>query len=188
MTVPRQWDTLIGLTATDVTGDKVGHVSRIYLDESTGKPEWITVTTGMFGMRGSFAPLHGSSVRSDQLVLAVSKQLVLDAPNIDDDGHLDDAESAALYQHYASYRGPAAEDRGEGADLGGYQKRHARDTGAEHELELHAERPVVSKETVPVERARLATESVADEEQVSEEVRKERMDEPEVDTRPREDR
>jgi uncharacterized protein (TIGR02271 family) len=61
-------------------------------------------------------------------------------------------------------------------------------TEAEHEVQLHAERPVVSKETVPVERVRLTTESVAGEEQVSEEVRKEQIDEPEVETRPREGR
>ena len=47
---------------------------------------------------------------------------------------------------------------------------------------LNAERPVVTKETVPVERVRLATETVAGEQQVSEEVRKEQIDDPEVDT------
>jgi uncharacterized protein (TIGR02271 family) len=56
-------------------------------------------------------------------------------------------------------------------------------TEAEHEVRLHAERPVVTKETVPVERVRLATESVTGEEQVSEEVRKEQIDQPEVETR-----
>jgi uncharacterized protein (TIGR02271 family) len=56
-------------------------------------------------------------------------------------------------------------------------------TEDEHEVQLNAERPVVTKETVPVERVRLATESVAGEERVSEEVRKEQIDEPEVDTR-----
>jgi stress response protein YsnF len=53
----------------------------------------------------------------------------------------------------------------------------------EHEVQLNAERPVVTKETVPVERVRLATESVASEEQVSEKARKEQIDELEVDTR-----
>ncbi|MCU1605617.1 MAG: protein of unknown function DUF2382-like protein, partial [Modestobacter sp.] len=43
---------------------------------------------------------------------------------------------------------------------------------AEHEVTLHAERPVVDKEAVPVERVRLDTETVTDQEQVSETVRK----------------
>ena len=46
----------------------------------------------------------------------------------------------------------------------------------EHEVVLHEERPVVETETVPVERIRLGTETTTDEETVSEEVRKERVE------------
>ncbi len=46
----------------------------------------------------------------------------------------------------------------------------------EHEVILHEERPVVEKETVPVERVRLGTETVTDEATVDEEVRKERIE------------
>jgi PRC-barrel domain protein len=129
MTISKQWDKLIGLTATDADGDKIGQVGQVYLDEGTGQPEWVTVSTGLFGTRQSFAPLDGCSVRDGQLVLAVSKQLVKDAPSVEDDGRLSEAEVTALYQHYAA----------------------------------HLDR--------------------AGEEQVSEEVRKEQIDEPEVDTR-----
>jgi uncharacterized protein (TIGR02271 family) len=267
MTNPQQWDNLIGLTATDAAGDKIGDVGQVYLDDSSGEPAWVTVKTGMFGLRESFAPLYGSSVRGDQLVLAVSKQLVKDAPSIDDDGHLSDAEAGALYQHYAAYLGSAGSDGAEGADTGGCAGRHVdgglegaengsqgydtsgpttddamtrseerlrvgtenvqtgrarlrkyvvtenvsttvpvsheevrlerepiteanRDaalcgadiTEEEHELTLHAERPVVAKETVPVERVRLSTETVTEEQQVNEQVRKEQIDEPDVDS------
>jgi uncharacterized protein (TIGR02271 family) len=46
----------------------------------------------------------------------------------------------------------------------------------EHEIVLHEERPVVEKETVPVERVRLDKETVTDEVTVDEEVRKERIE------------
>jgi uncharacterized protein (TIGR02271 family) len=46
----------------------------------------------------------------------------------------------------------------------------------EHVVTLHEERPVVEKEAVPVERVRLATETVTDEETVSADVRKEQID------------
>ncbi|MDQ2850146.1 MAG: PRC and DUF2382 domain-containing protein [Actinomycetota bacterium] len=49
-------------------------------------------------------------------------------------------------------------------------------TEEEHEVTLHAEQPVVQKETVPVERVRLDTETVTGEQEVTEEVRKERID------------
>jgi uncharacterized protein (TIGR02271 family) len=47
---------------------------------------------------------------------------------------------------------------------------------AEHEVVLHEERPVVAKETVPVERVRLEKEEVTEEEIVGEEVRRERIE------------
>ena len=46
----------------------------------------------------------------------------------------------------------------------------------EHEVVLHEERPVVEKEAVPVERVRLDTETVTEQESVSDEVRKERVE------------
>ncbi len=46
----------------------------------------------------------------------------------------------------------------------------------EHEVVLQAERPVVEKEAVPVERVKLGTETVHGEETVSEEVRKEQVE------------
>lgn len=46
----------------------------------------------------------------------------------------------------------------------------------EHEVTLHEERPVVAKETVPVERIRLDKETVTDQETVSEEVREENIE------------
>jgi uncharacterized protein (TIGR02271 family) len=47
---------------------------------------------------------------------------------------------------------------------------------AEHEVVLHEEEPVVEKRTVPKERVRLEKDAVTDEEQVSEQIRKERIE------------
>jgi uncharacterized protein (TIGR02271 family) len=46
----------------------------------------------------------------------------------------------------------------------------------EHEVVLHTEEPVVEKRTVPKERVRMDTETTTEERQVSEDVRKERID------------
>ena len=46
----------------------------------------------------------------------------------------------------------------------------------EHEVTLHAERPVVTTEAMPVERVRLGKETVTDQETVSGEVRKEQIE------------
>jgi uncharacterized protein (TIGR02271 family) len=49
-------------------------------------------------------------------------------------------------------------------------------TEEEHEVVLHEERPVVATEAVPVERVRLGTETVTEQETVSGEVRKEQVE------------
>jgi uncharacterized protein (TIGR02271 family) len=46
----------------------------------------------------------------------------------------------------------------------------------EHEVVLHEEQPVVEKQTVPKERVRMGTETITDEQQVSDSVRKEQID------------
>jgi uncharacterized protein (TIGR02271 family) len=56
---------------------------------------------------------------------------------------------------------------------------------AEQDVILHAEKPVVRKETMPVERARLRTETVSDEQTVSGKVRKEQFEVTDDDRKPR---
>ncbi len=58
-------------------------------------------------------------------------------------------------------------------------------TEEEHEVTLTEERAVVTKEAVPVERVRLGTETVTDEQTVTEEVRKEQIDADTGETTPR---
>src|SRR5438552_278250 len=55
----------------------------------------------------------------------------------------------------------------------------------EHEVTLRAERPVVAKEAVPAERVRLTTDTVTEDAAVNETVRKERIEEPDVEGNPR---
>jgi len=41
----------------------------------------------------------------DEVTLAVSKEQIKDAPNVDDDGRIDAGEQEALYRHYAGHLG-----------------------------------------------------------------------------------
>jgi uncharacterized protein (TIGR02271 family) len=252
MTNPFTTENLLGRTAIDSSGSKIGKVGQLYLDDQTSQPVWVTVSTGLFGTNESFAPLYGASFQGDDLVLAVSKDKVKDAPNMAADGHLDDSENYALYSYYAGdlgYSQPTPSTDGaenttsQGNDTSGpstdgamtrsEERLHVgteqvetgrarlrkyvvtemvtktvpvsheevrierepitdanRDTALqgsqiseeEHEVTLHAEQPIVSKETVPVERVRLATDTVTENQTVTEEVRKEQIDQVETDT------
>jgi uncharacterized protein (TIGR02271 family) len=241
MTTTEELQDMEGQTAVDVNGAKLGKIGQIYVDDRTGQPLWVTITTGMFGTKQSFAPLHGSRPDGGDLHLAVTKDMVTDAPGVEADGHIKDSENEALYTYYDGYlggrdgiqghdtSGPATDDAmtrseerlhvgTEQADAGRARlrkyvvtenvtqtvpvsheevrlerepvtdaNRGAAVSGSdisedEHEVTLRAERPVVNKETVPVERVRLGTETVTEDHEVSETLRKEQIDDPDVST------
>jgi hypothetical protein len=89
-----------GLTVIDLDGDPVGTITDIYVDDVTGRPEWATVNTGLFGSRTTFVPLAQAELRERRVWVPFGRAFIKDAPNIDVDGHLEAAEEASLYGHY----------------------------------------------------------------------------------------
>lgn len=248
---------LMNLTAYDTDGEKIGSIGQVYRDDATGRPEWVTVKTGWFGMKESFIPLVGATSDGEALHVPHAKELVKDAPRVDADQHLDVDEERRLYRHYGldgaagngngngkgkrtSVEAPGiatgtyVDDRRAAGAAGNGGKRgeeelirseerlrvgttdeevgRARlkkivvtenvtttvpvsheevrvvrepiregervrgDIGeAETEVTLHAERAVTRKESVPVERVRLETEKVTEQQEVSDTVRKEQV-------------
>ena len=92
----------IGHEVVDTAGEKVGKVSTIYVDDQTGQPEWLTVSTGLFAKRSSFVPLEDATADGDRLVIGYDKARVKDAPQVDDDGdgHITPEEEQELYRYY----------------------------------------------------------------------------------------
>ena len=263
----RNLGSVIGSTAVDRDGDKLGKVGQIFLDDETGRPEWATIHTGLFGTKETFVPLSSADFTGDQLRVGFEKSRVKDAPHIDaDSGHLSPQEEDELYRYYGlsgsgteqtrttgrttgtdrdgdgiregiregirddargtvghDTSGPTTDDAmtrsEEQLDVGTRTEEigrarlrkyvvtenvtetvpvsreevrverepitdanigNALDGPAiseeEHEVTLHAERPVVEKEAVPVERVRLDTETVTDTETVSADIRKEQIE------------
>jgi uncharacterized protein (TIGR02271 family) len=248
-----------GRTMVDRDGNRIGSIEDIYADDQSGAPEWALVKTGLFGTKSSYVPIARASERNGDVHVPFEKQLVKDAPRIEADQHLSEAEERELWRHYGLDYGagqaatPAqprtdteASDRSAGvaagrrevgeetADRGadaamtrseeelnvGTQTRERgrvrlrkyvtteevtqtvpvrreevrlerepitdANVGAatsgpdlsedEHEVVLHEEQPVVDKQVVPRERVRLDTDTVTEERQVGEEVRKERIE------------
>lgn len=110
-------DDVQGGTVYDSTGDKVGKVSSVYLDDSSGQPAFATVSTGMFGSRESFVPLRGATVRGDEIHVPYSKDMIKDAPNIDADAHVSEAEEAELFRYY-DYQGSTGADTSSTGSMG----------------------------------------------------------------------
>ncbi len=91
---------LVGATVFDSSGDKIGKVGQVYLDDRSGAPQWVTVSTGLFGTKETFVPVEQARYADGALSVPVSKATVKDAPSIDEDGHLSPEQEQALYSHY----------------------------------------------------------------------------------------
>jgi len=89
-----------GSTAVDSDGEKIGTVEEIYMDAETGRPEWLAVKTGIFGMKLSFIPIAEASESNGDVRVPYDRQQVKDAPNAEPDGELSQEEEAGLYRHY----------------------------------------------------------------------------------------
>jgi uncharacterized protein (TIGR02271 family) len=84
----------------DRDGGRIGPIEAIYLDDRTGQPEWALVNTGLFGTKASFVPLAQAAQTGEEVRLPYDKQLVKDAPRVDVDQHLSEAEERRLWRHY----------------------------------------------------------------------------------------
>jgi uncharacterized protein (TIGR02271 family) len=246
----------------DPEGDKIGTVSEVWIEEGSHEPAWVSVHTGLFGMKESFVPLQGAEAGTDALHVAVRKDQVKDAPKVDADGHLSSTEERELYEHYGlnnmtregrdgragqaptsrnggqarQNAGQARQDAGQARQNGQNRRDDTELTRSEERLRvgtqaeesghvrlrkyvvtenqqvtvpvrheevridrepipegsgtrgnatisedqrdmtLHAEKPVVQKDTVAMERVRLDKETVTEDQTVQGEVRKEQID------------
>lgn len=93
----------VGRTAVDPSGQTIGSISRVFRHDRTGRMDWISVTTGLFGQRDNYAPLKGSRCEGDNVVLIVDKQLVMNSPNSVTIDHLTAAERTALTTYYLPF-------------------------------------------------------------------------------------
>jgi uncharacterized protein (TIGR02271 family) len=250
-------------------GEKIGKISQIYEDPSTGKPEWATVSSGLFGTKSNFVPLAGASPDGEDVRASVTKDQVKDAPGVEEDGELSEQEEQRLFEHYGVPYTTEGSTTAQGAPQGGQQTTGRTETDGdavghdtsgpttddamtrseeelrvgtrrreagrarlrkyvitenvtqtvpvsreevtierepitdanrgdamdgpgiseeEHEVVLHEDEVVVDKDVVAKERVRLGKETVTEDQQVTEQVRKEQIETDGADGASRRDR
>ena len=89
-----------GRTLVDRDGEKIGTVDEVYSDQDGGQPEWALVHTGLLGVKKSLVPLRGASPNGEHVRVTVDKQAVKDAPSVEADQQLSEAEERQLFEHY----------------------------------------------------------------------------------------
>jgi hypothetical protein len=78
-------ETLQGETVFAANGEKVGDIEKVLYDKATGKPEWLAVQMGLFGMRSRLVPFHGTERRPDGVFVPYSASQIQAAPELEGD-------------------------------------------------------------------------------------------------------
>ncbi len=134
-----------GRTLVDSDGEKIGKIDELYYDHEGGQPEWALVNTGLFGTKKTFVPIRTASPAGEDLQVPVTKQQVKDAPQVDANQELSEAEERRLFEHYdvpyttegstTATGTPEATERGDGYDTSGPNTDEAM-TRSEEELRV----------------------------------------------------
>ncbi|MCU1616045.1 MAG: uncharacterized protein JWO98_3585 [Frankiales bacterium] len=185
----RELSAAIGSTAYGRDGEKIGTVEHFFVDDRTGAPTWVAVSTGLFGTRHSIVPADEATFADGGLRLPVSREAVRSAPHVTGTQHLDPAEEAELRRHYGleasqpvppaaapaadapAAPAPATEERAAQAPATEERPAAASDgamTRGEEQLRVHTER-------VPATRVRLVKYVITEEVQVTVPIRREEI-------------
>jgi PRC-barrel domain len=90
-----------GRMLVDIDGERIGKLQDVYVDVETDVPQFATVKEGFISKHLTFVPLGGITVGPDRLQVAVTRQQVQGAPNIEQHGDgLSTDDESALYHHY----------------------------------------------------------------------------------------
>ena len=101
MTSIEEADTWIGRTAVDNTGEQVGIITKIWVADASGQPEWASVRASLRG-REVVVPLEGNVPVGGGRRFAYSKEQIVDAPQSAQGGDLDVADMERLAAHYGA--------------------------------------------------------------------------------------
>ncbi|MGK8523275.1 PRC-barrel domain-containing protein [Nocardia asteroides] len=94
-------ETLIGNSVYGPEGEKIGKVKRVYVDNSSGSPTWIAVSTGLFSA-DALVPLAGAEHRPEAAILRVQvgRDAVKASPQLDHNGQISPQAEQELFDHY----------------------------------------------------------------------------------------
>ncbi|RZS79414.1 uncharacterized protein (TIGR02271 family) [Motilibacter rhizosphaerae] len=106
MFTQEQAPTVLGGTLYGAGGEKIGKIGQIFVDDESGRPEWVTVHTGLFGTHETFVPVAQGELNGNDLTVPFSKDQIKGAPNVDpENGHLGESSEDELYRYYGLSRG-----------------------------------------------------------------------------------
>jgi hypothetical protein len=83
----------------DKTGDEIGEIDDVFVDEESDRPEWVQVKTGLLGRAERLIPILAFQRTEGGFIVPFTKEEVKDSPEIDEEVISLDEEKR-LYSHY----------------------------------------------------------------------------------------
>lgn len=123
-------ENLVGHRVLDTDGQNVGKIKQVFLDDQTGKPSWVSVHTGLFGMRETLVPLQGAQPMEEDIQVPYDKATVKDAPQVDADRHVSPEDEALVRDYFARQGGFPQQAQGETETTAGTAEGTAAGTAA----------------------------------------------------------
>ncbi|MGW5879624.1 PRC and DUF2382 domain-containing protein [Nocardiopsis terrae] len=111
-------ENLVGHRVLDTEGNNVGKINQVFLDDMTGEPSWVSVHTGLFGMKETLVPLQGARPVEEDIQVPYDKATVKDAPNVDADRHVSPEDEALVRDYFARHGGVPRQARGDSGTAG----------------------------------------------------------------------
>ena len=91
----------IGTRMVGRDGEAIGTVERVFSNDSTGEPAWVTVHTGV--MRREYViPLEGSQTDADSIHVPYTQAMVKNSPKLEFGDRLSAEDIKALSQYYGT--------------------------------------------------------------------------------------
>jgi hypothetical protein len=81
----------------DSDGSEIG---KVYTDNGTGPPTWVTVRTGWFDTNEAFVPLNSATIEGDTIQVPYDKDMIMSAPNNDAGAPLSETNERQPYSCY----------------------------------------------------------------------------------------
>lgn len=98
---PNQAEQILGQPIHAAGQVEVGTVNQVYLHDTTGKPAWATVHTGVPGTKATFIPLAEATIDDGRLTVPYGTKTIAAAPRVEaSGGRLTLPEVATLNRHY----------------------------------------------------------------------------------------
>ncbi len=103
---------VFGSDVLDSSGNKIGSVDNVWVDDATSELEFVAVKTGWFMGKTHIIPVSDAQISDGAIQVPFSEDQIKGAPSFDGDAELSPDQEEEIYSYYGTGRSTAASPSG----------------------------------------------------------------------------